>query len=110
LTTRQLCRANTGWLVHDHVVEMSHDKVRAAELPIKGRGCQHDSSQAGNEELEQEPETKQHGQGVTDFAPSHGAHPVEYLDTDGLSRRLRRQHKEGVTVRLCAYREHVVGP
>src|SRR6266498_3507867 len=65
---------------HDYIVEVSHDEVRKTELPVKGRRGEHDSSQTGDEELEQKRDREHHGRGIADFAPPHRAEPVEYLD------------------------------
>src|SRR5262249_54969913 len=74
---------------HNHIMEVSYDEIREAELPVKGCCSLYDSRQAGNEELEQKREAKQHRCGIADLATPHSTQPVEYLDPSRDSDRHR---------------------
>ena len=43
---------------HDDVMKMGDHKVRIIQLPIEGSHAEHDSGQSGNQELEQERDSK----------------------------------------------------
>src|SRR5215471_5324027 len=82
---------------HDHVVEMRHHKIRAAQLPVYRSRTKHDSRQPGNQELEQECDAEQHRRGIADLAAPHRTQPIENLDARGHRNGRRRQYKEGVS-------------
>ncbi len=95
---------------HDDVVEVRHHEIRIAELPVEGRGAQHDPGQARDQELKQEGDAKQHRRLEVNLPAPHGGEPVEDLDSGGNRDGHGRQHKKGVSGRTHADREHVVGP
>ena len=104
------CEKSEQDSAHDHIVEVSHDEVRVAELPVKGCRREHDSGQTRKEELEQKRKAEQHGRGIADFAPPHRTQPVEELDPGRNSDRHRGEDKEGITVRGHTNGKHVVSP
>src|SRR5215471_4342303 len=65
---------------NDHVVKMRNDEIRAAKLPVKRRGGQHNARKPSDQELEQERDAEQHGRLELNLASPHGAQPVEDLD------------------------------
>src|SRR6185437_6732743 len=81
---------------HDYVVEMSDHKIGATELPVEGRGSEHNSRQTGDEKLEQKAEAEQHGRGITDLSAPHRTQPVEDLDAGRHGNGHACEHEEGV--------------
>src|SRR5258706_6058296 len=78
---------------HDHIVKVRDDKVRTVKLPIERRRAQHDASETGNQELEQESDAEKHGCRELDLATPHSAEPDEDLDASRNSNNHRRQHE-----------------
>src|SRR5215468_8781381 len=62
------------------IVKVRNHKVGIAQLPIKRSGCQHNSSEAGDEKLENEGNAEQHRSVETNFATPHCPQPVEDFD------------------------------
>src|SRR3984893_18190035 len=58
---------------HERVVEVRHYEIRIRQLPVQRRDAQHDAGEPGDEKLEQERDTEQHGGIEADVAAPHGA-------------------------------------
>src|SRR5208282_1569249 len=70
---------------NDHIVEVRNYKVRAAQLPVEGRGGQHDAGKPGDQELKQEADAEQHRSFENELATPHGTQPIEDFDSGGYS-------------------------
>src|SRR5678816_2791605 len=62
------------------IVEVRHDKIGVSQLPVEGRHTQHDTRQAGDEELKQERQATQHGQLEANLATVKCSQPVKDFD------------------------------
>ena len=91
-------------------MEVRDHKVGVAELPVEGRGRQHDAGQSGDEELKEKCDAEHHGNGEADLAAPHGAQPVKDLDAGGHTYGHGGGREEGVGVGRHADGEHVVRP
>src|SRR5262249_25059687 len=94
----------------DYVVEVRDDKVRVTELPVEGRAGEHDSGEAGDQELKEESEAEQHRRFELDAAAPQGAEPIEDFDSGGDADGHRGDGEEAVGVGIHADSEHVVRP
>ena len=65
----------------DDVVEVSDNKIRGTELPIEWGSREHDAGEAGDEELKEESNAKEHGSFENEPATPHGAEPIEDFDS-----------------------------
>src|SRR5208283_930088 len=94
----------------NHIVKVGDDKVRTAQLPVKGGGSQHDAGEPSDQELEEKANAEKHGSFEDKFPAPHGAEPVENLDACWDPHGHRGDGKKGVCVRCHSDREHMVGP
>ena len=93
-----------------NVMEVGHDEIRVAELPGEWRHSQHDARETGDEELEEEANTKNERQLKAKFAAIHGGKPVEDFDARGNGNKERRGDEKGIGQRDHAHAEHMVRP
>src|SRR5882724_4802604 len=65
---------------NNHIVEMGDDEIGVVQLPVERGGRQHDTGQAGDEELDEESEAEEHGSGKPKFSAPERTDPIEDLD------------------------------
>src|SRR6266511_4978007 len=92
------------------VMEVRYHEIGVSQLPVEGRGTQHDTGQAGDEELKQKPQAKHHRRFEADLASVKSPQPVEDLDSGRHANEQRRRYEKRVAHRCHADTEHVMGP
>src|SRR6266851_191345 len=94
----------------NHIVKMRDHEIRISQVPSQRRDTQHDSSEAGRQELEEKGNAKKHRGLELNLSSPHGSQPVEDLDSSRDRDGHRRQHEKSIHVCAHADCEHVMGP
>ena len=91
-------------------MEVRYHEIGVSQLPVEGRGTEHDTGQAGDEKLKQKPQTKHHGRLEANLASVKRPQPVEDLDPGRHANEQRGGYEKRIAHRRHTDTEHVVGP
>src|SRR6059036_611242 len=97
-------------VAYGNVVEVRDHEVRVGQLPVERHDGEHDSREAGDQELEEEADAEEHRYAEAELAAPDGPEPVEDLYAGGDADQHRRGGEEDVAGRRHPDAEHVVRP